>query len=588
MKDIWRALRYLGSYRLTAVGAVVSLMLVTAANLLNPQLLRFIIDRGISTGSAPNIAWGVAAVVAVALLQGLFNFTQGFWSEKASQGVAYDVRNQLFVKIQSLSFSYLDTAQTGQLMTRATSDVDLVRQFTGVGFFQLLNALIMILGSIVLLFAMNARLALVTLAVIPFLLLALVQFVRTIAPLFGQVQARLGRLNTVLQENLAGVRVVKAFGREPYESERFGRANAAYLEQNLKIVRTFATNFPLIFLISNLGTVAIIWVGGRAVIGGGLSVGELVAFNTYLTYLLMPLLTLGFLGGLIASASTSAHRIFEVLDAANDVVERPDALALTDVQGEVRFEHVSFRYPGQEQDVLHDLTFTVRPGQTVAITGPTGSGKSSIINLLPRFYDVTAGAVCIDGHDVRDLTLASLRAAIGIVLQETTLFSGSVRDNIAYGRPSASQEEVEAAARAAQAHDFIRAMPEGYATRLGERGLGLSGGQRQRIAIARALLLHPRILILDDSTSAVDTETEYQIQQALDNLMQEPTSFVIAHRISTVQNADLILVLEGGRIAAQGRHEELLRESCLYNEIVQSQLRSDRPQAAGTVAGRDC
>ena len=575
MYALKRAVSYLGPYWLIAVGAAVSLLLVTATNLITPQLLRWVVDGGISAGRPPVILWGTVALVAVALLRGLFNFTQGYWSEKASQSVAFDVRNELFSKIQTLSFSYHDRAQTGQLMTRATSDVDLVRQFTGLGLFQLLNALIMLAGSAVVLLVMNWRLALITLATIPLMLVVMARFIRVIRPMFGQIQARLGHLNTVLQENLAGVRVVKAFAREPFEAGRFQAANLAYKDDNIRATRIFASHFPLVFFISGLGTVAIIWVGGLQVIGGSLSLGELIAFNTYLAFLTMPIFMLGFIAGMMARAAASARRIFEVLDAPNEVTDKPGAVELPQVQGRVTFENVSFRYVGQDRNVLDGVSFTAEPGQLVAVLGATGSGKSTIINLLPRFYDVTGGRILIDGYDIRDVTLDSLRSQIGIVLQETTLFSGAIRDNIAYGRPEASDEEVIAAAKAAQAHDFILEQPDGYQTRVGERGVGLSGGQKQRVAIARALLLDPRILILDDSTSAVDAETEYRIQQALETLMAGRTSFVIAQRISTVRHADLILVLQEGRIAASGTHETLQAESELYVSILQSQLQAD-------------
>lgn len=578
MYALRRAVSYLGPYWLIAVGAAVSLLLVTATNLITPQLLRWVVDGGITAGQVPVIVWGTAALVAVALLRGLFNFTQGYWSEKASQSVAFDVRNELFSKIQTLSFSYHDRAQTGQLMTRATSDVDLVRQFTGLGLFQLLNALIMLAGSAVVLLVMNWRLALITLATIPLMLVVMARFIRVIRPMFGQIQARLGHLNTVLQENLAGVRVVKAFAREPFEAGRFQAANLAYKDDNIRATRIFASHFPLVFFVSGMGTVAIIWVGGLQVIGGSLSLGELIAFNTYLAFLTMPIFMLGFIAGMMARAAASARRIFEVLDAPNEVTDKPGAVELPPVQGRVTFDQVSFRYVGQDRNVLDKVTFTAEPGQLVAILGATGSGKSTIINLLPRFYDVTGGCILIDGHDIRDVTLDSLRSQIGIVLQETTLFSGTIRDNIAYGRPEASDEEVIAAAKAAQAHDFILEQPDGYQTRVGERGVGLSGGQKQRVAIARALLLNPRILILDDSTSAVDAETEYRIQQALETLMEGRTSFVIAQRISTVRHADLILVLREGRIAASGTHETLQAESELYVSILQSQLQADAPR----------
>jgi ATP-binding cassette subfamily B protein len=452
--------------------------------------------------------------------------------------------------------------------------VEQIRTFVGSGVVQLAAAAVMLVGTTILLFSLDWRLALVSLSIVPVIFVLLLRFVRRVGSLFRGVQQTLGRLNATLQEDLAGIRVIRTFAREEYESSRFRSVNDELLEKNLATVRTFSNNFPFIFLLANVGTLAIILFGGLQVIGGSLSIGELVAFNTYLGFLLFPILTIGFLSAGISRAGASSQRVFEVLDAPLEVQDAPDAVPLPPIHCRVEFDDVSFRYPGDEREVLHDVSFCAEPGQTVAVLGTTGSGKSTLVNLLPRFYDVTGGSVRLDGHDVREVTLASLRSQIGIVLQSPLLFSGSVRDNIAYGKPDATQEVVEAAARAARADEFIRALPEGYDTVIGERGVGLSGGQRQRIAIARALLIDPRLLILDDSTSAVDAETEAVIQESLDQLMREShrTVFVIAQRVSTVRDADLILVLDEGTIAARGTHEELLRDSELYNEILGSQI----------------
>lgn len=584
MADLWRALGYLRPYWRTALGAFVSLLLVTGLNLLNPQILKLVIDNGIRVKNLDTILYASLGLLGIAIVRGLFSFTQGYWSEKASQSSAYDMRNAIFAQIAKLSFSYHDKAQTGQLMTRVTSDVDQVRNFTGASLLQLVNAIVMLVGSATILLLTNWRLALVALAMIPAILGIFLYFFRKIGPRFRAVQQKLGNLNTILQENLAGVRVVKAFGREAYEVKRYRATNEDLLQENMVIVRGSTLTFPLIFFISNLGTLGVIWYGGSQVIGGTLSVGELVAFNSYLSFLLQPVFVLGNTITTLSQSAASAHRVFEVIDSPIEVKDQPDAKVLPRLVGRVAFENVSFRYAGSENHSLENVSFMAEPGQTVAIIGRTGAGKSSIINLIPRFYDVSDGRVMIDGREVREVTLASLRSQIGIVLQETTLFSGTIRENIAYGRPDANYKEVECMAKAAQAHEFIMSFPQGYQTIIGERGVGLSGGQKQRIAIARALLLDPALLILDDSTSALDAETEYQIQQALKYLMQSRTSFIVAQRISTVRNANLILLLDKGQLVGKGTHEELTIQSPLYCELVESQLLKDNVEEPALAA----
>ena len=572
MKYVSRALRYLSNYWSVTLGGGIALLLVNLANLATPQLLRTLIDEGIATLDMRRVWWVAAALVGVAVVRGVFNFLQAYWSEVASQGVAFDLRNVIFEKLQNLSFSYHDRSQTGKLMTRMTSDVELVRQFVGRGALMMASALLMLLGTIAIMFWMNWKLALIIFMVIPIILGFFGVFIRKIMPVSSKVQKELGKLNTILQENLAGMRVVKAFAREDYEAQRYLEQNQLLLTENLFLVKLFSSIFPLIFFIANLGMVAVVWFGGLEVIGLRLSLGELVAFTSYLGILLMPIFQMGMIGAMLSRAEASAERLFEVVDAKSEVEDQPGAVELPPLAGRVAFEQVGFRYVGGQEDVIAEISFTAEPGQTIAILGQTGAGKSSIINLIPRFYDVTAGSVLIDGLDVREVTLDSLRKQIGIVLQETTLFSGTIRENIAYGRPEAKMEQIIAAADAAQAAEFIDELPEGYDTLVGERGVGLSGGQKQRIAIARALLVDPKILILDDSTSSVDAETEYKIQQALEELMQGRTSFVIAQRISTVRNADMILLLGDGKLVAQGRHDELLKTSELYVEILETQF----------------
>ena len=586
MKDLWRALGYLRPYWRTALGAFIALVVVTATNLISPQILRVVIDQGITVKDLAVIIYASLALLAVAGLRDVATFIQSYWSEKSSQGAAYTMRNAIFSRVENLSFSYHDKAQTGQLMTRVTNDVDTVRNFTGNSLLQLVNAIVMLFGSATILLLTNWKLALIALLMIPAIFVVFFVFLRSIAPRFRVVQQKLGGLNTILQENLAGVRVVKAFGREPYELNRYRAANNDLLTENLAIVRGTTFTFPLIFFISNLGTLAVIWFGGSQVIDGSLQLGQLVAFNSYLSFLLQPVFILGQTISQISQSAASARRVLEVIDAPIEVTDKPDATMLPPIQGRVVFEKVEFKYAGSEVPTLDNVSFVAEAGQTIAILGRTGSGKSSLINMIPRFYDVTGGRVCIDNNDVRDVTLSSLRSQIGIVLQETTLFSGTIRENIAYGKPDASDAQVIAAARAAQAHDFIVAYADGYNTIIGERGVGLSGGQQQRLAIARALLLDPALLILDDSTSAVDAETEYQIQQALQTLMANRTSFIIAQRISTVRNADSILLLDKGQLVAQGTHQYLLIHNPLYCEIVESQLYNDdaiadNPQPVG-------
>ncbi len=572
MKNLTRLLRYLRAYWQLLTGGFFALLFVSAANLASPQALQYAIDEGITPADTSVLWVAVLVLLGLAAVRGLFSFAQTYWLELASQYAAYDMRNDLFEHIGRLSFSYHDQVQTGQVMTRITNDVDQVRLFMGNGFVQIVSAVLMLVGSATILLIMNWRLALVALAIVPLVSVVFVLFFRAVGPRFRAVQQKLGVLNTVLQETLAGIRVVKAFAREPYQQQRFGTANTDLLDETLFLRKAIAFAFPSIFFIANLGTLAIVWVGGLLAINNALTVGELVAFTTYLVFLVQPVLTIGFSATAIAQADASARRVHDVLDTPREVTDQPGAVLLPPVRGHVRFDDVSFCYHGSDTPSLAHASFEVLPGQTVAILGRTGAGKSSIINLLPRFYDVSAGRVLIDGYDVRDVTLESLRSQIGVVLQDTVLFSGTVHDNITYGRPDATDAEVEAAARAAQAHTFITELPDGYQTVIGERGVGLSGGQRQRIAIARTLLLDPALLVLDDSTSAVDAETEYHIQQALEPLLANRTAFVIAQRMSTIRNADLILLLERGVIVNQGTYDYLIENCGQFCELLDSQF----------------
>jgi len=575
MRSLQRVLKSLNAYRWLSLGALLSLLLLTAANAVTPQLFRWGIDQGIAKQDLKIVMYSAGAMVIAAIARGLFNFGQSFWAEAASQGVAYDLRNTIFSKIQNLSFSYHDQAQTSQLLTRVTSDTEQIRTFMGTNLIQVISAIVTLLSIAIVLLIMNWQLALITLTVIPMNGWLLARFFTQNGELFRQVQEQLGDLNAILQENLIGIRVVKAFVRESAEAKRYTAMNDSLVAANMKTIRAIRNTFPIIFLLSNLVTLAVFGYGGSEVIDGKFSVGELVAFNSYLLLILQPVLLIGFAAPAIAQAAASAERVYEVVDAEIEIRDRPNAVPFKTCGGRITFEHVSFRYPGAKTEALKEVSFETKPRELIAVLGMTASGKSTIMNLIPRFYDVTTGAVRIDGRDVRDFTLASLRSHIGIVFQETTLFSGTLRENIAYANPTATLDQVIEVAKAAQMHDFITQLPEGYETIVGERGVGLSGGQKQRIAIARTLFTAYRFLILDDSTSAVDAQTAAQIQAALDDLMRQKacTTFVVAQRISTIQNADRILLVDKGRLVAQGTHEELMRSSPLYGVILESQVK---------------
>lgn len=575
-QSLLRALGYLTGYRWMVIGAMLSLLLLIAANALTPQLFRWGIDSGIVKKDLDTVFHAGSLLIVVALARGLFNFGQGFWAEAVAQGVAYKLRNEIFHKIQNLSFSYHDRAPTSQLLTRITRDIEQIRTFIGTTLLQVISSLLTLVTIAVILLVMNWQLALITLTAIPAAAFLLFRFFSKGAMLFGRTQQLLGELNAVLKENLIGVRVIKAFVREDAEIERYNQRNQEVLAANLRVIRAISNVFPFIFLVSNLVTLGVLGYGGSAVIGGRFSIGELVAFNSYLAVILQPILQIGFASSVIAQAAASAKRVYEVIDTEEEIRDRPDAIPFNTSSIRITFEDVYFRYPGATNDALKGVSFETKPNELIAILGMTGSGKSTIVNLIPRFYDVTAGAIRIDGTDVRDFTLRSLRTHIGIVFQETRLFSGTIRNNIAYAVHNAPLELVMEAAKIAHIHDFIMTLPDGYETIVGERGVGLSGGQKQRIAIARTLLTDYRILILDDSTSAVDALTATQIHASLDKLMRSRTCtvFAIAQRISTIRNADRILLIDKGELVAQGTHEELMQNSPLYGSILESQIKN--------------
>ncbi len=571
MRTIWRLLSYLKPYPGWLALSNLSMLGLVLMSFAIPWLTRYVIDVAIIEGEWHLLLPLALGVVAAGILHGMMFFVRRYSSALIGQLVIFDLRNQLYRHLHELPFSFYDRSRTGELMSRVTQDVETMRRFLAFGLVNLVRSILMSVGVLTFLMFINWRLTMVVLITLPPLLFTIRAFATRVRPMYRRVQEELAGLTSVLQENIAGLRVIRSFAREEYEIEKFEAGHRGYLEQNLGAVRRWAFFFPLMNMITGMGTVLILWYGGREVIAGNMSLGWLVAFNQYLALLLGPLRMLGWLVNLTERASASATRVFELLDTESDIVERPGAIDLPRARGHVEFEDVWFEYAASGDPVLRGVSFEARPGETVAILGATGSGKSTVMNLIPRFYDPHRGRITLDGHDLRDLTIESLRRNIGMVMQETFLFSAPIAENVAYGRPGATSEEIEAAAKAAQIHELIAGLPDGYDTVVGERGVGLSGGQKQRVAIARALLLNPPILILDDSTSSVDAETEHLIQEALERVMKGRTSFIIAQRLSSVRSADQVFVLDRGRIVQRGTHETLIGVPGIYREIHQLQ-----------------
>jgi ATP-binding cassette subfamily B protein len=578
--ETWRAnlriyVRIIGLLRphwLQALETVVSLALSTGFALIVPWLLAWVVDVGVRTGHITDLLLVAGAVLIVSALRGLFAYGQGYLSQAISCHIAYDLRNTVYDHLQNLSFSFHDDSETGQLMSRLTVDIEAVRNFFPMGILRALLALVTFVAVTVILLWLDWRLALVTLICVPILAALSVQVARRLRPIWLGVQNETGALSTVMQESLSGMRVVKAFARDEFEIAKFETKNHEVRDLNLSAMRLSAWNQPLMVLVLNVITVLVVWVGGVIVVNHRLSLGILVAVTQYVLLLGTPVRTFGYMVTWFMRGLSGGTRIFSVLDTQPAITDAPDAHVLKHVDGHVRFEDVSFAYLNG-REVLHSISFKAQPGQVIALLGATGSGKSTILHLLPRFYDVTSGRITIDGLDVRDVTQASLRRNIGLVLQDVFLFNATLRDNIAFGKANATEEEIIAAAKIARLHDFACGLPNGYDTWVGERGVTLSGGQKQRVAIARTLLLDPGILILDDATSSVDMETEYLIQQALDAVMRGRTSFVVASRLRTIKHADQILVLDEGRIIERGTHESLLAKNGLYTRLYDLQLR---------------
>jgi ATP-binding cassette subfamily B protein len=573
MSNLTRALKYAKPYLKEIILAMILLGLVVAADLSIPRLIQVIIDEGVANQDTSKIVNTSLLMIGASIMSALFMIGNTLMSVRVGRNFEADVREAIFKKVQTFSYGNLDDFNVGQLLTRMTSDINQLQMVIIMGLRMFTRAPLMFIGSITIMYTTNPKLSNVMFALLPITLVLILIFIKIVQPYFTRVQERLEYLNQVMQENLSGIRVVKAFVRRDYENKRFGEANTQLYETQLRFIQLISIFFPIIMALMNLGTVSIIYFGGLQIYAGVTSVGQIMAFINYVFSTMFPIMMLAMMAGQISAANASARRILEVLDSEPEIKEIPQPLELSEIEGRVVFEDVNFSYRDDGGDpVLTDISFTAEPGENVAILGSTGSGKSSLINLIPRFYDPNDGRITIDGIDVKDLSMKSLRSNIGISLQDVVLFGGTISDNIRFGRPDATEEEIITASKAAQAHEFIIRLPQGYDTIIGQRGVNLSGGQKQRVAIARALLIKPKILILDDSTSAVDVQTETKIEEAFEELLDQTTSFIIAQRISTVLNADKILVLDEGVIVAEGNHSELMDTSPIYKEIYNSQL----------------
>lgn len=573
MHEISRLLRFLKPYRKASIAALTMLALVVIMDLAIPRFVQQIIDDGIAKNDLMLVLNTTLLMLGASILGTLLSIGNTILSVRASQYFACDLRDAIFRKIQAFSFGNLDRIKTGSLMVRLTSDVNQVQRMVMLSLRIGTRAPLLMIGSVILMIVTSPRLALIMLILMMVTGVLVVIFINKMRRLFLAIQQKLDKLNIMLQENLAGIRVVKAFVRSDHENSRFDQANTDLMSKTIEVMQLLSVLMPSMMFIINLGIVSVVWFGGNLVISDTLTVGQIVAFINYLLSTMIYLMLVAMIAGLASAAEASASRISEVLESTPHIQDLPNARPISNVKGRVVFENIAFSYNSNgNEPVLKGINLVAEPGETVAILGATGSGKSTLVQLIPRFYEVTEGRVTLDDIDIRKITQESLQAQMGIALQDTILFRGTIRDNIRYGNPKATEEEVIAAAKVTQAHDFITDLRDGYDSMVGQRGINLSGGQKQRIAIARALLIKPRILILDDSTSSVDVETEAEIQEALDQLVTDCTSFIIAQRISTVLRADKIIVLDQGQIAAEGTHAELISTSPIYQEIYQSQL----------------
>ncbi|MBE0430618.1 MAG: ABC transporter ATP-binding protein [Dehalococcoidia bacterium] len=571
MTILLRLLTFVRRYWWLLLLAFICMMASTAFVLIIPLLISRSIDTVLGDGQTRDLIWLAIAVVAAGALRGLSAFGNSYLSEVVSQRTAYDIRNALYDKLQRLSFAFHDQAQTGELMSRGTSDVEAIRMFFGRGLLGLLQIGILFIAISIILVRLNWPLALLTMGFLAAVGWRAVVVARLLRPIWLHIQQLMAKLGTILEENLTGVRTVRSFAHEQEESRKFSHQAEVLYDKHMLATRKRAFNISLMVFLVTIPIALILWYGGREVIAGNLTLGELTQFVFYLTMMSMPVRRLGFITNIVTRTISGGQRILEILDTESAVKEKPGAIELDGVNAAVSFENVTFSYDSTAP-VLKNVTFSVQQGELVALVGSLGSGKSTIAHLIPRFYDVSGGRITIDGIDVRDVTLDSLRRNVGIVQQDTFLFSATIRDNIAYGAVDADMEQVVAAAKAAQLHDFVASLSAGYETWVGERGVTLSGGQKQRLAIARTLLINPRILIMDDSTSSVDAGTEHLIRRALGELIKGRTTFIITHRLPIIRNADLILVLEEGEVVERGTHNDLMARDGLYRQIYESQL----------------
>jgi len=579
MKIIVRLMSFLKKHWAMWIVAFLCLSASTVFSLIIPKMLGNGIDTVLNSGRAATLIIAAGIILGSSALRGITGYGNRYFTQVISQRVAYDLRNHLYDHLQGLSFAYYDKAQTGQLMSRATVDIEAVRAFISMGLLQILQTAFLTVGISWLLISLDWRLALMTLAFVPLMAYRAVLTSRRLRPVWLKVQQLIASLGTTLQESLTGVRIVKSFAQEKSEGKKFADDSRRLFDTQIDAARIVAFNTPLMVFLIGAPTALVLWYGGHQVIAGNLTIGGVVQFIMYLGMLAMPIRALGMVTNMYSRSMSAGERILEILDTKSPVKEKPDAIVLDKLKGQVVFEDVSFGY-AENAPALHSINFSAQPGQLVALVGASGSGKSTIINLILRFYDVTGGRITMDGIDIRDISLASLRKNIGTAQQDVFLFSTTIRNNIAYGMPDAGIEQVIAAAKAAQIHDFIMSLPDGYETWVGERGHTLSGGEKQRVTIARAILKNPSILILDEITSSVDAETERLIRRAVDELIKGRTTFIISHRLPIITNADLILVINDGQIVERGKHQELMAKSTLYRQTYLSQLSSAHDSGA--------